>query len=176
MIFQLENGDHVVSSVAYNKFEFGLAEWVLSALRSKNSLVPKIVLWSVCTVCAPREKPFCRRAWNLRTYFCPPIFWVTVGVEATDAECLWCPESTFPLEGLCPVTLTGDSCEVFERNSAGLKGQWWKMTSAVFSFPGHRFFSVAWTNLPVTGWHVLHGACCSSLRFCHFRHWEEVLK
>lgn len=98
------------------------------------------------------------------------------GVEATDAECLWCPESMFPLDGLCPVTLTGDSCEVFEWNSAGLKGQWWKMTSTVFSFPGHRFFSVAWTNLPVTGWHVLRGACCPSLRFCHFRHWEEVLK
>lgn len=25
---------------------------------------------------------------SLRIYFCPPIFWVTVWVEGTDAECL----------------------------------------------------------------------------------------
>lgn len=87
---------------------------------------------------------------SLRMYFCPPVLRVTVWVEATDAECLWCPKSTFALDRLCPVTLTGGSCEVFKWNPVGLKGQWWKMMSAVFSFLVHRFFSVAWTVLPVS--------------------------
>lgn len=76
---------------------------------------------------------------SLRMYLCPPIFWVTVWVEAWDAECLWYPKSTFALDRLCPVTLTGDSCKVFKWNPAGLKGQWWKIMSVVFSFSGHRF-------------------------------------
>lgn len=80
----------------------------------------------------------------------PSIFWVTVWVEAMDAECLWCPKSTFALDRPCPVTLTGDSCKVFKWNPAGLKGQWWKMMSVGFSFPGHRFFSVVGTILSVS--------------------------
>lgn len=38
------NGGHVVSNKVYIKFQFGLAERNLTALRSKNTPVPKTVL------------------------------------------------------------------------------------------------------------------------------------
>jgi len=54
-----------MSSIVYTKFQFGLAELHLAARRSKTPPVPKTVLSSARTVCTPREKPICRRAWDL---------------------------------------------------------------------------------------------------------------